>query len=68
MRTEGNLHRVNCHGCGLKMACNCWTVRGKTHIIILCPKCQVEEFVDMLFGGAETSEKESSKPANKKPR
>jgi len=50
------------------MACNCWTVKGKTHIIILCPKCQVEEFVDMLLGGAQVSEEESAKVADKKPR
>jgi hypothetical protein len=66
MRTEGNLHGVNCHGCGLKMACNCWTVAGKTHIIILCAKCQVEEFIDMLFGGADASEEGLAKPADKK--
>lgn len=66
MRSGGNLHQVKCHGCGLKMACSCWTVKGKPHIIILCPKCQVEEFTDMLCGGAggpEESESESARPA-----
>ena len=71
MRTEGNLHRVNCHGCGLKMACSCCTVNGRTHIVILCPKCQVEDFIEMLFGGVEDEERgkrKSIKPADKKPR
>jgi hypothetical protein len=71
MRTEGNLHRVNCDGCGLKMACSCCTVEGRTHIVILCPKCQVEDFIETLFGGddgGEPGDQKSSKPADKKPR
>jgi hypothetical protein len=48
----GKLHRVNCEWCGLKMACNCFQGNQPDggHILILCPKCQVTEFLNLLFG------------------
>jgi hypothetical protein len=48
----GKLHRVKCEWCGLKMACNCFQGNDPDggRILILCPKCQVTEFLNLLFG------------------
>jgi len=49
---NGKLHRVKCEWCGLKMACSCFQGDDPTteHILVLCPKCQVTEFLNLLFG------------------
>jgi hypothetical protein len=48
----GKLHRVKCEWCGLKMPCNCFQGNGPDgeHMLILCLKCQVTEFLNLLFG------------------
>jgi hypothetical protein len=50
----GHLHAVRCEWCGLKMGCNC--LEGNMpdregHIVVLCPRCQVTDFLNLLFGG-----------------
>ena len=52
-RNEGLLHAVKCEWCGIKMSCNCWDGndhnRG-SHIMVLCPRCQVTNFLNLVFG------------------
>lgn len=55
LRNVGKLHAVFCHWCDLKMACNCFFDRiemsdSRAHPIVLCPKCQVTEFLNVLHG------------------
>lgn len=64
MLTNGRLHRVKCHWCGLKMACNCWHDDGKSHIIVLCPKCQVAEFTNLLLERDNQSSEVKTEPVN----
>jgi hypothetical protein len=50
----GHLHSVACEWCGLKMACHCLHSNdaGRDgHIMVLCPTCQVTDFMNVLFGG-----------------
>jgi hypothetical protein len=50
---KGFLHAVRCEWCGLQISCNCYDgneSRGNAHIIILCPRCQVTSFLNLLFG------------------
>jgi len=55
MRNIGRLHSVKCEWCALKMACNCMfddlrdDIRNP-HPLVMCPKCQVTEFLNLLFG------------------
>ena len=52
----GKLHRVYCEWCGLKMACNCFDgndPKREGHILVLCPRCQVTDFLTLIFGGRE---------------
>ena len=49
----GKLHGVNCEWCGLRMACNCFDGNDPTregHVIVLCPRCQVTDLTNMIFG------------------
>lgn len=49
----GCLHSVKCEWCGLKMACNCWDGNQPDragHIMILCPRCQVTDLLNLIFG------------------
>ncbi len=51
----GRLHAVKCEWCNLKMACSCYfddcRDRGNDeHPLVMCPRCQVTEFVAMAFG------------------
>lgn len=49
----GHLHAVKCEWCGLKMSCNCWDGNNPNregHIIVLCPRCQVTDLSNMIFG------------------
>jgi hypothetical protein len=55
MENVGRLHAIGCEWCGLKMACNCFydeIRRGEygEHPLVMCPKCQVTEFLNLLFG------------------
>jgi hypothetical protein len=52
----GRLHAVKCEWCNLKMACSCYfdecrDQRNKPHPLVMCPRCQVTEFINMMFGG-----------------
>lgn len=50
----GKLHAVRCEWCGLRMTCNCWDGNHpdrKGHIMVLCPRCQVTDFLNLIFGG-----------------
>jgi hypothetical protein len=51
----GRLHAVKCEWCGLKMACSCYfdecrDKRREPHPLVMCPRCQVAEFINMIFG------------------
>ncbi|MGD0075210.1 MAG: hypothetical protein ABSD31_12860 [Candidatus Binataceae bacterium] len=51
----GRLHAVKCEWCQLKMACSCMfdEIREderNCHPLVMCPKCQVTEFLNFLFG------------------
>jgi hypothetical protein len=49
----GMVHGVKCEWCGLKMACNCWDGNDPNregHVIVLCPRCQVTDLTNMIFG------------------
>lgn len=53
---EGLLHAVKCEWCGLKMSCNCWAGNDRNregHILVLCPRCQVTNFLNLLFGSED---------------
>ncbi len=57
----GRLHAVKCEWCGLKMACSCYfdecrDKRNQPHPLIMCPRCQVTEFINMMFGGGRREE------------
>ena len=57
----GRLHAVKCEWCGLRMACSCYFDAGRDkplkgigqldgpHPLVMCPRCQVTEFLAMLF-------------------
>jgi hypothetical protein len=50
----GKLHVVACEWCGLKMSCNCWDGNNpdrEGHVVVLCPRCQVTDFLNVIFGG-----------------
>jgi hypothetical protein len=52
----GHVHAVKCEWCGLKMGCNCWDgdrPDREGHILVLCPRCQVTDFLNLLFGAKE---------------
>lgn len=53
---NGSLHRVYCDWCGLKMACNCFLCETLNHVPVLCPKCQVTEIANEMFGNKGTGE------------
>jgi hypothetical protein len=49
----GKLHRVNCEWCEITMGCNCWEGNETEldgHILVLCPRCQVTDFLNVIFG------------------
>jgi hypothetical protein len=49
----GKLHGVRCEWCEVKMTCNCWDGNDPDrdgHIMVLCPRCQVTDFLNLLFG------------------
>jgi hypothetical protein len=49
----GKLHGVKCEWCRLKMGCNCFDGNDPNrtgHILVLCPRCQVTDFFNLLFG------------------
>ncbi len=53
----GRLHAVKCEWCGLKMACSCYfdecrDQRNQSHPLVMCPRCQVTEFINMMFTAA----------------
>jgi hypothetical protein len=55
MENVGQLHAVRCEWCNLKMACNCFfddtgEPTEHAHPLVMCPKCQVTEFLNLLFG------------------
>jgi hypothetical protein len=57
---RGRLHRVRCDWCGLAMGCSCYFDDGrgkekddKVHPIVMCPRCQVTEFLNLIFTGRE---------------
>ena len=55
-KNEGFLHPVKCEWCGIKMFCNCWDGNDRNregHIMVLCPRCQVTNFLNLLFGAKE---------------
>lgn len=61
LKNVGRFHSVRCEWCALKMACNCRfdeirDSRASAHPLVRCPKCQVTEFLNLLFG------KENPKP------
>jgi hypothetical protein len=54
LRNVGRMHRVNCDWCGLRMACSCFFALidkpSEAHPLVLCPRCQVGEFLNLVFG------------------
>ncbi len=51
----GRLHAVKCEWCNLKMACCCYFDESRDkpeepHPLVMCPRCQVTEFIAMFFG------------------
>ncbi len=76
----GLLHGVNCEWCGLKMSCNCWDGNDPNregHIVVLCPRCQVTDLTNMIFGEKmlreillskiEQSKEQSERPKSPRP-
>lgn len=66
-RNIGRLHAVKCNWCRLKMACSCYLdeIRekaGEAHPMVMCPRCQVTEFLNLLFGGGRRDDSQSSSP------
>ena len=52
----GHLHAVKCEWCRLKMSCNCWDgndPKREGHVLVLCPRCQVSDFLNLLFGAKD---------------
>jgi hypothetical protein len=61
----GRMHTVKCEWCKLKMACSCYfdEIREKPddpHPLVMCPRCQVTEFLNLLFGGSRPEKHQSS--------
>ena len=57
----GRLHAVKCEWCGLKIACSCFfddcrNKRDQAHPLVMCPRCQVTEFINLLFGENKSEE------------
>jgi hypothetical protein len=63
VQNRGRLHAVKCEWCGLKMACSCYFDESRDeprnqrknqsdqpHPLVMCPRCQVTEFIATLFG------------------
>ena len=49
----GKLHRVNCEWCEITMGCNCWEGNEpelEGHTLVLCSRCQVTDFLNVIFG------------------
>jgi hypothetical protein len=49
----GKLHRVKCEWCEIIMGCTCWEgneTELESHILVLCPRCQVTDFLNVIFG------------------
>ena len=66
LRNVGRLHSVNCEWCNIKMACSCFfdEIRdnaSQAHPLILCPKCQVTEILNLLFGKGDEARDRSLK-------
>ena len=60
LRNVGRMHRVNCNWCGLKMACSCFfdaliDKPSEGHPVVLFPRCQVGEFLNLLHGRAQNA-------------
>lgn len=52
----GYIHAVKCEWCGLAMSCNCWDGNQPDrvgHIVVRCPRCQVSDFLNLLFGAQD---------------
>ena len=67
---EGPLHAVWCEWCGIKMGCSCWDGNNperQGHIIVLCPRCQVTDFLNLLFRGHLLRDEVLSKSAARMP-
>jgi hypothetical protein len=55
VQNAGRLHAVKCEWCKLKMACCCYFDESRDqpkepHPLVMCPRCQVTEFIASLFG------------------
>ncbi|SRR5579883_1218058 len=52
----GFLHTVKCEWCEIVMSCNCWDgsqADREGHILVLCPRCQVTNYLNVIFGGKD---------------
>jgi len=65
LRNIGKLHPVLCDWCGIKMGCSCFFDRAEipieAHPMILCPRCQVTEFLNLLHGRENEAANRSQK-------
>jgi hypothetical protein len=64
----GRLHAVKCEWCNLKMACSCYfdecrDKEKKPHPLVMCPRCQVTEFINMMFGAKIHKDARPTSPA-----
>jgi hypothetical protein len=65
-KNAGRLHAVDCESCRLKLACSCFfdEIRDSprnSHPLVRCPRCQVTEFLNLLFSSSGKKQRQASR-------